>query len=232
VAEPQMRITVVENGPYEVTGDVPLAVQTIGADEDGFSVEWRQGETLFTDASYRLCRCGRSGTKPFCDDACEREGFDGTETASHEPYLAQASEQDGPRLILTDAEQLCAFARFCDPGGQVWNLVEQDDDAAEALAVAEAKRCPSGRLVAWNRETRRRYEESFEPSIGVVEDPQERVSGPLWIRGKIPVVGADGVAYQARNRATLCRCGGSTNKPFCDGTHAAIRFDDGAIHDG
>jgi CDGSH-type Zn-finger protein len=38
------------------------------------------------------------------------------------------------------------------------------------------------------------------------------------------VVGADGVKYERRNRVTLCRCGASQNKPFCDGTHAAIGF--------
>jgi CDGSH-type Zn-finger protein len=38
---------------------------------------------------------------------------------------------------------------------------------------------------------------------------------------------ADGFAYEQRNRQTLCRCGHSSNKPFCDGTHAAIDFDDG-----
>ena len=71
--------------------------------------------------------------------------------------------------------------------------------------------------------------ESWEdkPSIGLVEDPSVGVSGPLWVRGGIPVVSSDGVQYEPRNRTTLCRCGASRNKPFCDGTHAAIGFDDG-----
>ena len=40
------------------------------------------------------------------------------------------------------------------------------------------------------------------------------------------VVGADGKAYEVRNRMTLCRCGESSNKPFCDGTHASMKFSD------
>ena len=36
----------------------------------------------------------------------------------------------------------------------------------------------------------------------------------------------DGFAYEVRNRVTLCRCGASKNKPFCDGSHAAIKFRD------
>jgi CDGSH-type Zn-finger protein len=41
-----------------------------------------------------------------------------------------------------------------------------------------------------------------------------------------PVVSADGFEYEVRNRVTLCRCGQSQNKPFCDGTHAQTKFKD------
>jgi CDGSH-type Zn-finger protein len=226
-APPEMSITVTENGPYAVAGGVPLALQTIVSDEEDISVEWREGRSFDAEREYRLCRCGQSSTKPFCDDSHERVGFDGTETATREPYLAQAEEQDGPTLILTDAEPLCAFARFCDYGGRIWNLVERDDRESAALTVREATLCPSGRLVAWDRATREPHEESYPPSIGVVEDPTEKVSGPLWVRGGIQVIAADGHRYELRNRITLCRCGRSSNKPFCDGTHASIGFDDG-----
>ena len=222
-----MRITVTKNGPYRVSGAVPLARQTIVADEEGSSIAWEPGETFDTPEEYSLCRCGRSRNKPFCDDSHVRAGFDGTETASREPYLAQAEVEDGPRVRLTDAQVLCAFARFCDFGGQVWNLVERDDPEAAGLAVREAGLCPSGRLVAWDRFTNRPLEPELEPSIGVVEDPPQEVSGPLWVRGEIPVYSADGYQYETRNRVTLCRCGASGNKPFCDGTHAAIGFRDG-----
>ena len=222
-----MRITVSENGPYLVRGSVPLHMQTIVADEQGKSVGWEEGEAFPTPPAYRLCRCGQSATKPFCDDSHLRVDFDGTEIASRQPYLEQAEEQEGPRVNLTDATALCAFARFCDYGGQVWNLVERDDPDAASLAVREAALCPSGRLVAWDRYTNQALEPEFEPSIAIVEDPAEGVSGPLWVRGGIQVVAADGYRYETRNRMTLCRCGASGNKPFCDGTHAAIGFDDG-----
>jgi CDGSH-type Zn-finger protein len=42
----------------------------------------------------------------------------------------------------------------------------------------------------------------------------------------VQVIGADGFAYEVRNRVTLCRCGASRNKPFCDGSHASIGFSD------
>lgn len=65
------------------------------------------------------------------------------------------------------------------------------------------------------------------PSIGVVEDPSMRCSGPLWVRGGITVESHDGKRYEKRNGVTLCRCGASESKPFCNGAHASIKFNDG-----
>ncbi|HET8688843.1 MAG TPA: CDGSH iron-sulfur domain-containing protein [Methanosarcina sp.] len=42
------------------------------------------------------------------------------------------------------------------------------------------------------------------------------------MRGGIPIESADGKQYEIRNRVTLCRCGKSRNKPFCDGSHVEI----------
>lgn len=65
-----------------------------------------------------------------------------------------------------------------------------------------------------------RLEPALPVSIGVVRD------GPLLVRGGIEIMGADGEAYEVRNRVTLCRCGRSGSKPFCDGTHKHVGFRD------
>jgi CDGSH-type Zn-finger protein len=52
--------------------------------------------------------------------------------------------------------------------------------------------------------------------------------GPYLARGGIPVVSEDGTPYEVRNRQTLCRCGYSRNKPFCDGSHKDRGFADPA----
>jgi hypothetical protein len=80
--------------------------------------------------------------------------------------------------------------------------------------------------VAWDRTTKHALEPKLPASIGLVQDPARHVSGPLWVRGGIPVVAADGTTYEIRNRVALCRCGASSNKPFCDGSHASIKFRD------
>ena len=67
------------------------------------------------------------------------------------------------------------------------------------------------------------------PSIGIVEDPPLKCSDPLWACGEIIIESHDGTHYEKRNRVTLCRCGASSNKPFCDGSHASIKFNDGIL---
>ena len=222
----EMRVTVSENGPYIVEGDVPLSRESIVTDRRGESTAWRVDLEFEPLDTYSLCRCGYSGTKPFCDGSHKRVGFDGTETATRAAYLEQAAQQDGPRLVLTDAMSLCAYARFCDVGGQIWNLIEMDNPGATELARKEAAACPSGRLVVWDRESGVPIEPEFEPSISIVSDPGQGVAGPIWVKGGIPIFSADETPYEVRNRVTLCRCGASKNKPFCDASHAAIGFID------
>jgi CDGSH-type Zn-finger protein len=221
------QVQIVTDGPYIVSGNLPLTRQAIGTNAAGESVEWVAGPAITTPKQYALCRCGKSASKPFCDGSHSKVGFDGSETASREPYQEQAKVIRGPVMSLTDAESLCEFARFCDPHGQVWNLVNQTDNpAARKHFVREAGDCPSGRLVAWDNASGRAIEPTYEPSIGLIEDPIKECSGPVWLRGGVQVVGADGFKYEVRNRVTLCRCGASKNKPFCDGAHAAIKFSD------
>jgi CDGSH-type Zn-finger protein len=223
----EVNVVVSKNGPYLVTGGVPLARQTIITDREGGSEEWRESDPFPAQASYALCRCGHSHNKPFCDGTHNKVRFDGTETASRAPYREQAQLLEGPELALSDAQGLCAFARFCDPNGQVWSQVQgTQDPEVRAMFVRQVNNCPSGRLVAWDRASGQAIEHRLSVSIGVVEDPSQEVSGPLWLRGGIPVQSADGFAYEVRNRQTLCRCGASKNKPFCDGSHATVKFRD------
>jgi CDGSH-type Zn-finger protein len=213
------KITVSKDGPYLVSGDVPLAVQIITPDEKGYSHHWRKGIAYPMRENYLLCRCGKSSTLPFCDGVHDKDGFDGTEHASKKPYSEMAKTIDGPDLKLTDYTDLCASAKFCDRAGGIWNLTRQSDiPEAKKIAITEAATCPSGRLVVWDKETGRAIEPEFIRSIGLIEYDRG-AKGPIWVRGGIPVISADGTAYEVLNRVTLCRCGRSSNKPFCDSSH-------------
>src|SRR5256886_11701703 len=171
----QPRVVISNNGPYLVSGGVPLAKQTIVTDREGESQQWRQGETLPARESYQLCRCGKSKTKPFCDGTHAKIGFDGTETAPRTTYREQAQVLEGPALALTDAQSLCAGARFCDPNGQVWNQVERTEEAGlRTTFLRQVNNCPSGRLVAWDRATGKPIEHALPVSIGLIEDPDRK----------------------------------------------------------
>ena len=215
----KFKVKVSKNGPYIVSGGVPLSEQIMCIDEEGQCHGWKEGQKYPQQETYALCRCGHSGNKPFCDGIHNNIKYIGAETASRKPYREEADEIDGPGLKLTDAQSLCASARFCHRGGGTWTLTKQSGNPdARQIVMEEVADCPSGRLAAWDKDGKV-IEPDFEPSIGLVEDVQAGKMGPIWVRGGIPIEAADGTTYEIRNRVTLCRCGKSLNKPFCDGKH-------------
>lgn len=214
------KIKVKYNGPYVVTGGVPLIDLTMETDEQGLSTRWKEGKHYPIAEKYELCRCGKSNDKPFCDDSHHDFPFDGAETASREPVITHAEPiTTGPEFDLIDIPVLCASARFCDRAGGAWdNTRASENPEARKIALQEVGDCPAGRLLLRGKDGRF-IEPVFKPSIGVVLDPIINNIGPLWVRGGIPIESADGYVYEIRNRVTLCRCGNSENKPFCDGKH-------------
>lgn len=218
--ESMAKIKVSNNGPYLVSGRIPLQKQIIIADSDGTATEWRGSTKYSLQEKYALCRCGYSKNKPFCDGTHIKVGFNGTETAGVESYLNHQKEINGPALKLLDIEHLCASARFCHRAGGIWNLVaESDNPEKKRISIEETCDCPSGRLVLFDKQTEKQIEPKFAKSIALIEDPSMGVSGPIWVRGEVSIESAEGEIYRVRNRVTLCRCGKSKNKPFCDSSH-------------
>jgi len=220
-------VEVTANGPYIVRGSPPLHVQTIMRNAEGQSWTYKQGKAFPAKDGTALCRCGLSKKKPYCDGSHARADVDLKETATFEPMLDGATEIDGPRYSLTDNEAYCAFARFCDNGERIWNEIQMEGKTHEELAVYMAHQCPAGRLLVWDRAAGVPIENPLPVSLSLLEDPAQDVSGPLVLRGGIRVQSASGESYEVRNRQALCRCGASSNKPFCDGTHASMGFKDG-----
>lgn len=224
MADKEIFIKVAKDGPYLVYGSPKITTQTILTDENGVCIEYGEGRSFeIASEPVALCRCGKTKNAPFCDSSHVEEGFDGTETASFEPVLNNAMKFHGKNLTLADNEEYCAFARFCDAKGTIWNLIIKGEEQSDKEAVREANLCPSGRLVIFDKDGNM-LEDELEKSIGVLEDSGLKLSGPLWIRGGIRVESADGRSYEVRNRQTLCRCGMSKNKPFCNCAHAHNNF--------
>ena len=224
--EQQKIIRITADGPYVVSGNIPLEEKII--QEIGRRVVYKQGKKYPPMPSYALCRCGHSKTMPFCDGHHSHVDFDGEETASRKPFFEQAEIIEGPGLVLADVEELCAFARFCHgEHGDSWSLtLHSDNSRIKEEALETICDCPAGRLVALDKQTGKPIEPAYEPSIVILQDPSRHCSGPLWVRGGIPVESSDGYVYEIRNRVTLCRCGHSDNKPFCDAMHVPTGFTD------
>lgn len=226
-SDPSIWIEVLENGPYQVHGAPPMHIQSITPNAERHSWTFEQGRAFEVKDGTRLCRCGLSRNKPYCDGSHLKAHVDLAETAGFEPLLNGAQEMDGPTYSLTDNEKFCAFARFCDNGDRIWNEVMEPGERHGELAIYMAHQCPSGRLMVWDQKTRAPVETPQSASLALIEDPALGVSGPLQLQGGIRVQSASGDSYEIRNRQTLCRCGASSNKPFCDGTHASMKFKDG-----
>ena len=221
-------ITVTEKGPCLVYGRPPFCEQFIMPDPDNESWYFQEGKHFSTEAEpTALCRCGASRRKPYCDGSHVHADWDPALTAPERLRPDDAEQTEGGTLRLSDHPSYCVFARFCHPHGDAWTLTARSSDPeARRLAIREASMCPSGRLTAWDKATGRPYEFRFEPSLGLIEDIAIGSSGGLWVRGGIPLRRENGAVYELRNRVVLCRCGQSANKPYCDGTHAAIKWRD------
>lgn len=216
---PGMKIKVMKDGPYLATGGLPLSIEIITTDDEGESLGWEHGIELEKRETCGLCRCGASTTKPYCDGTHASIGFDGTEAASFEPYEDACEILEGPTVDVRDRKELCVDARFCHKDGAVWHRVYEDDEESARVVIDECKLCPSGRYTAVDKATGMAHEPELPPSAALVQDPEMGVSGPIWVRGGIQIESAGGRPYEVRNRVTLCRCGKSKNKPFCDGSH-------------
>ncbi len=215
-------VTVRRDGPYDVVG-APLVRTAQVETEYGEPIDWEHGASLKARHVYSLCRCGRSRRKPFCDESHKEEPWDSTETADRSPRSTRADVYPGVGVVMTDDRSLCTQAGYCgDRFRKVWDMI---DDTADSTIRDRLERmvslCPSGALDYAPARGVGPVEPPFEPTIAVVRD------GPLWVRGGIPIESEDGTPWEVRNRVTLCRCGQSKNKPFCDGTHKEIGFREG-----
>lgn len=223
-----VKIVINSTGPYLVYGNPQLLKQFIMPDIEGKSWEYKEGLGYSTDKEpTALCRCGHSKNHPYCDSSHLTTDWLPELTADNIPLLRDAEVTEGSTLQLTDNNNYCALARFCDAKGQVWNLLDRSSNAVEReLTIREASNCPSGRLKAWDKNSGKPFEPKYVASLVLLEDTMARCSGPIWVRGGIPIDSDTGIHYELRNRVTLCRCGNSNNKPFCDGSHIEAKFHD------
>jgi len=134
---------------------------------------------------------------------------------------------EGDDVTVTWDRERCIHAEACveglpsvfDPEQRPWIQPDQaDPDAVEAVVP----QCPTGALHLTRNGT------DPEPTPA-----ENRISidahGPLYVRGRAELIDGDGETLLTDTRMALCRCGKSTNKPLCDGSHDEGFHDEGHI---
>lgn len=181
-----------------------------------------RAERMATKSNIALCRCGGSANKPFCDGTHRKNGF--SAATQVDGSVGRSDSYRGQKITIHDNRAVCAHAGHCtDRLAAVFKYGKEpwiDPDGAPVDAIVETiGKCPSGALSyslgAKEMETPRR-----KPAITVSKN------GPYEIVGGVQLSGQTWAAGASKEHYTLCRCGASKNKPFCDGSHWHVGFKD------
>jgi len=201
-------IDVITNGPY--------VVKSLSNFENS------RGEKIDSKEVMILCRCGGSETKPFCDGTHGKIGFDQKKSPKRVPD--KVDDYKGKEVIISDNRGVCSHAAYCsDQTPEVWQLgkepwIDPNGEDKERI-IQQVKKCPSGAL-SYTLKGKRYQNLERDPKIIISKN------GPYYIQGYIELVDNIKSKPEAEEHFTLCRCGASKNKPFCDGSHWKIKFND------
>lgn len=202
------KIKISENGPYTVENLQKLT--------DSNNTEFENKEEI------ALCRCGASDNKPYCDGAHTNTGFSGKKERKEQPAI---NEFEGKEITVVDNSGVCCHAGACvsgSPGvfftrGQDGKRISNPDKGEKENIIQTIKKCPSGALAY-------KANHKFIDDYFLDEEISIAKNGPLHVRGGIELDDQSKNELNSENHYTLCRCGASRNKPFCDGVHKTINF--------
>ena len=138
------------------------------------------------------------------------------ERGPHRVYQSDAIDVHWePRFCIHTGNCVRGLDRVFDPSARPWI----DIDAADPDAIARTVlTCPTGALHF------RRLDGGAQEEAAAETTVEPRPNGPLFVRGRLKIVGADKEVIREDTRLALCRCRASQNKPFCDGSHRRVGF--------
>jgi len=122
-----------------------------------------------------------------------------------------------PDMCIHSAICFRGLGEVFDPKKRPW--VNPQGADTEKI-VAQVKKCPSGALSYFMNEEAESGQVQVEAETIVETVP----NGPLMVYGNVTVKDANGTLTKKNKATAFCRCGGSSNKPYCDGTHRKINF--------
>jgi len=211
------RIVVRTDGPYLLVGGPPTLSSWLG-------------EPIARPPVAALCRCGRSGSRPWCDGSHAEVGFSGAKLDSRVPDRVDA--YPARQFEIRDNRGLCAHSGLCTDALPTAFRVAAEPFVAPAGARADdvlraVQACPSGALRLANNASAPPVLADPERNPGI----EASLDGPYRVTGGVGLVDESG-AEAARppgaspEHYSLCRCGHSANKPFCSGAHWYADFHD------
>lgn len=189
-------ITVVENGPLKLSSE-EMRLQAFGE-----PIELGGVQDVF------LCRCGESKSAPFCDGSHAAVGFEGESPARESKEIRV---WEGRTLRTFFNSNVCMHVFYCKPLKELRERELAGDDAAAEEIARIVQSCPSGALSFESQEVSVPAPEQ-RPDVEIIEGGEVRVQSVFEINAPLN-------ARQTPDRVTLCRCGQSKNKPWCDGRH-------------
>jgi uncharacterized Fe-S cluster protein YjdI/CDGSH-type Zn-finger protein len=138
--------------------------------------------------------------------------------------MAQVQRRQSNAIVVTFDPALCVHSARCLNGlPEVFDIAArpwiQPEHATADDVARTIRNCPSGAL---------RYERLDGGPEEVAETPTQvgtLVNGPVTLRGDLQFRDRSGQVTRSATRATLCRCGQSSDKPFCDATHRRVGFE-------
>jgi len=220
------KILPLPNGPYYLINDMePKVIENL----KNF-----KGEPLSTTVGIALCRCGKSNRKPFCDGTHSIIGFSSQNVNLNENDTNKLTIKNkrrdyvGKEITIHDNRKICSHAKECvnnlpsvfKLGSKPW--IDSDGSKMQDI-INTVRKCPSGALsYSIDGIEYRDPKEQRDPILTVLKN------GPYYITGGIDLIG-ENIEFgegASKEHYTLCRCGTSENKPFCDGTHRTINFKD------
>jgi len=206
-SEKKSTITPTPNGPYLVK-EIRNFTNQKGAIE--------------TRETMALCRCGGSANKPFCDGTHARIGFSSAKLEGR--VEDKRDDYEGEKITIHDNRGICAHAGRCTDGlPSVFRLKQEpwiNPQGAPAEEIIETiRKCPSGALSHTVDGLEYRDREGL---AAIFVSP----NGPYVVTGGPELLDTPRGEGASTEHFTLCRCGGSKNKPFCDGSHWHNNFSD------
>lgn len=200
----------------DILEDGPLIVKGLTTFKNSKAVNIDTSETL------ALCRCGQSANKPFCDGTHKKVDFSGQR--ENDKPINKEREYVGDNLAVYDNRVICSHAGECVRNlPKVFRLGERPwiapDNAKVEEVISVVEKCPSGALsYAMNGNHRR--DVAHETEINIAHN------GPYNVTGDIQINVEENLRPPSKEHYSLCRCGASKNKPYCDGSHSDVEFVD------